>query len=193
MRVIGGTLKGRKLHSWKASLPLRPMMDQVKETVFNVLTPYFFDGCLFLDLFSGTGSIAIEALSRGAGTSHAVEKHPACMELIKINSQILPDSKKLVLHKKNVFLFLNQHKPPNTGEKKQKIQPFDIITADPPFDLRAAERIIKSLQNSSLIKKGTVTAIETGGGENLKSFYSGFSLFSKKTFNDKKIWFYEFQ
>ena len=180
MRIISGQLKGRKLAPWSQKLPLRPMTDRVKETLFNVLQPYFFENCLFLDLFSGTGNLALEALSRGAKSAHAVEKHPCCIELIKKNSQILPQPQKLVLHKKNVFSFI----------KQSKIR-FDIITADPPFPLKYGEKIMESLQKSLLTTKGTVIAIETGKKENLKNLYKSFYLFSKKTFNDKKIWFYE--
>lgn len=188
MRIISGTLKGRRLNPWQKKLPLRPMTDQVKETVFNVLSPYFFEGCLFLDLFSGTGNLALEALSRGADKAFAVEKNSSCIDLIKKNSQILPDSKKLIIYKKNVFSFLKQ------GEKKLWGKPaFDIIIADPPFAILAGEKIMKSLQNSSLSKKGTVVAMETSSKESLKNNYSDFYLFSKKVFSDKKVWFYEFQ
>ena len=190
MRIISGTLKGRKLSSWQKTLPLRPMTDRAKETVFNVLAPYFFEGCFFLDLFSGTGSLALEALSRGARQAHAVEKHPSCLKLIKKNSQILPEMNKLILHKQNVFSFLKQAENRAEG---QKTKAFDIIVADPPFAIQAGEKIMKSLQNSLLAKKGTVTAIETGQREDLKTNYSDFYLFSKKAFSDKRIWFYEYQ
>lgn len=186
MRIISGTLKGRKLNSWNRQLPVRPMTDKIKETVFNVLSPYFCEDCLFLDLFSGTGSLALEALSRGAKQAHAVEKHPLCIEIIKQNSKILPDNKKLVLHKKNVFSFLRQ-------ARKSKRKPFDIIVADPPFAINAGEIIMKNLQNSSLTAKGTIVVVETGGKEDLKNSYQDFYLFSKKTFNDKRVWFYEFR
>ena len=192
MRIISGTLKGRKLNPWKGKLPVRPMTDRIKETVFNVLAPYFFEDCLFLDLFSGTGNLALEALSRGAKQAHAVEKHPLCIEAIKKNSKILSDSKKLIVHKKNVFSFLKQASKSNLKEKTDR-KAFDIIVADPPFALKAGESIIENLKNSSLTTKGTVFVIETGKKEDLKNNYQDFYLFSKKVFNDKKVWFYEFQ
>ena len=217
MRIIGGTLKGRKLFSWKGPLPVRPMTDRIKETVFNVLAPYLHEGCLFLDLFSGTGSLALEALSRGAGQAHTVEKHPSCIKLIRKNAQLLPDPGKLILHRQNVFSFLNQasrpspeetenisqtvappferrsqSRPPADPSSKQKgyIGPFDIITADPPFALNAGPRLMEGLQNSYLTTKGTVIVIETGRRENLKDNDQNFRLLSQKLFNDKKIWFY---
>ena len=192
MRIISGSLKGRKLSAWKGKLPVRPMTDRIKESLFNVLTPYFFEDCLFLDLFSGTGSLAIEALSRGAKQAHAVENHPLCIKLIKKNSKILPDPKKLILHKKNVFSFLKQAEKSNL-EKPLNIKPFDIIVADPPFALNAGKSIMERLQDSFFTSRGAIIVIETGKGEDLKSNYQGFYLFSKKKFSDKKVWFYEFQ
>ena len=189
MRIVGGTLKGRKLNSWKGKPYLRPMTARIKETVFNVLTPYLFDGHLFLDLFSGTGNLALEALSRGAGQAHAVEQHPLSLRIIKKNSQILPEPEKLILHKKNVFSFLKKFQ--KNYKQKTEIKPFDLIIADPPFALQAGEKIIKGLQKSFLVKKGAVAVIETGHAEELKKHYFDFYLFSKKEFNDKKVWFYE--
>ena len=109
MRIIAGRYKGRKLYSWNKKLPVRPMTDRIKETVFNVLSPYFFESCKVLDLFSGTGSLSLEAFSRGAGEVHAVEKHPLCLQVIKKNISFLDPAQKFVLHKKNVFSFLRRH------------------------------------------------------------------------------------
>ena len=140
MRIISGDLKGRRFGLKIGRLPVRPMTDRIKETVFNVLAPYFFENCRFLDLFSGTGSLALEALSRGAGEAHVVEKHPLCIKMIRQNAKILPDSKKLVIHKKDVFLYLQQHRDSTPGNQavyfKEQIlnkSPFDIIIAGSAF------------------------------------------------------------
>lgn len=163
------------------------MTDSIKETLFNVLQPYLFEGFLFLDLFSGTGSLSLEAFSRGAESVHAVENHPGCIELIRKNIQKLAPEEKFTLHKKNVFSFLKQ------ARQSPKKARFDIIVADPPFSLQAGDRIMESLQNNPLADKGTVVAIETNQKENLKNNYLNCYLFSKKEFSDKRMWFYEFQ
>ncbi len=185
MRIISGTCKGRKL-SLKGPPSLRPMTNQAKEMIFNVLSPFFFEGCFFLDLFSGTGQLAIEALSRGAKASHAVEKDPACLKIIKKNALILPHPEKLLLHKANVFSFLKQKSVP----KSPKLVLFHIIIADPPFRLQAGESLMQILKNSPLPAPGSVVAIETSAKESLKINYGHFYLFSQKAFSDKKIWFY---
>ena len=188
MRIISGTCKGRKLNL-KGPAFLRPMTNQAKEMIFNVLSPFFFEGCFFLDLFSGTGQLAIEALSRGAKESHAVEKDPTCLKIIKKNALILPHPEKLLLHKANVFSFLKQKSVP----KSRKFPPFHIIIADPPFRLQAGESLMQILQNSPFPAPGSVVAIETSAKESLKINYGHFYLFSQKAFSDKKIWFYVYQ
>ena len=191
MRIIAGEWKGRKLSSWSERLAVRPMTDRVKETVFNVLSPYLFEGCKVLDLFSGTGSLALEALSRGASLAHGVENHSSCIRLIQKNRGFLPKDKKLWIHKKNVFSFLKQNQKTRGLKSQPEIPSFDIVLADPPFALKAGDFLMRAVSNSSLIHKETVIAVETGAGEELKNEYFDFYLFSKKDFNDKKVWFYK--
>ena len=173
-------------------MPLRPMTDKIKESLFNVLSPYFFEGCKVLDLFSGTGNLAFEALSRGAGEAHAIEKHPLCIELIQRNLERLkPHS--FILHKKNVFSVLKRSQKDLAPSllKKHNFPIFDFVLADPPFHLQTGDLIIKLLSNSRLIDKKSLIVIETSNKEELKGL--GFKLFSKKDFKDKRLWFYKSQ
>ena len=183
MRIIGGSLKGLHLASWKSSetFNIRPMTDGARETLFNVLQSHLNKEVLFLDLFSGSGSLSMEALSRGVREAHAVESHRLSIEIIKKNKQLLIQPKKLIIHKKEVFYFL----------KNSRLGPFHIIVADPPFPLKYGEKILEALVKSHLYVIGTIFIVETGRNEELKENYSCFYLFSKKDFNDKKIWFYE--
>ena len=181
MRIISGSLKGRRLRRFDRNLPLRPMTDRVKESLFATLTPFFHQDLRFLDLFSGTGNLSLEALSRGAREAHAVESHPRSLEIIKKNRQILPHPETLILHKRNVFSFLRDFKG----------APFDIIVADPPFPLKAGHSLMEKLSKSQLCTENTHIAIETGKGETLKERYHHLNLFSKKNFGDKQVRFYE--
>ncbi|MGH2621194.1 MAG: 16S rRNA (guanine(966)-N(2))-methyltransferase RsmD [Anaerolineales bacterium] len=83
IRVVAGTAKGRRLRPVPGE-GTRPVRDQVKEALFSILAPQI-DGCTFLDLFAGTGSVGIEALSRGASHSTFVEQHPRAIETIRQN------------------------------------------------------------------------------------------------------------
>ena len=83
MRVIAGTAKSLRLRTLDG-LDTRPTTDRIKETLFNIIGPSVY-GCIFLDLFSGSGGIGIEALSRGAREAVFVENNPRAMGCIKDN------------------------------------------------------------------------------------------------------------
>ena len=83
MRVIAGSAKRLQLKTLDG-METRPTTDRIKETLFNMISPYIYDS-IFLDLFSGSGGIGIEALSRGAKEAVFVEKNPRAMECIKEN------------------------------------------------------------------------------------------------------------
>jgi 16S rRNA (guanine(966)-N(2))-methyltransferase RsmD len=87
MRVIAGKFRSRKLKS-VGTLKLRPTSDRLRETLFNVLGPSVRDS-LFVDLYSGTGAVGIEAISRGARETIFVEAHPAAAQLIRANLEAL--------------------------------------------------------------------------------------------------------
>ena len=81
MRVIAGSAR-RLLLKTLDGLDTRPTTDRIKETLFNMLQPELAD-CMFLDLFSGSGAIGIEALSRGAGLAVMIENNPRALECIR--------------------------------------------------------------------------------------------------------------
>lgn len=83
MRVIAGKAKGYKLHMVPGDTT-RPVMDIVKESAFNIIAPYIFDAA-FLDLYAGTGSVGIEALSRGARMARFVDVNPKAVKTIQNN------------------------------------------------------------------------------------------------------------
>ena len=183
MRIISGSLKGcriRGFHPRRHSF-IRPMSDRVKESLFGILTPFLNKDTLFLDLFSGTGSLSFEALSRGVRQAHAVESHPQALHIIEKNKALLKKSEKLICHKRDVFSFL----------KSSREGPFHITVADPPFSLKAGEALLNSFVESHLYMKESIFAIETGPKEKLKDTYFCFQLFSMRDFCDKKIWLYE--
>src|SRR5690625_6876170 len=87
MRVIAGSHKGRKLKSVPGK-QTRPTSDKVKETVFHTIGP-FFTGGKCLDLFAGSGSLGIEALSRGMEQAIFIDQYPKAVQTIKRNLQLL--------------------------------------------------------------------------------------------------------
>ena len=180
MRIISGYLKGRKLAEFTAP-HIRPMTDRVKESIFNTLQPCLSTQTRFLDLFSGTGNLSLEALSRGARMALAVECELESIRIIEKNQKMLKQPRNLIIKRQDVFSFIQAYR----GE------PFDIIIADPPFDQMLGDRILTTLLKSHLYKKETLILIETSFQEQLSEQVENFKLFSKKNFGDKKVWFYE--
>jgi 16S rRNA (guanine(966)-N(2))-methyltransferase RsmD len=120
MRVIAGKYKGHHLYSAK-NQSIRPTTDRIKEHIFSVLNDFVTD-CRVLDLFAGSGSLGIEALSRGAESVTFVENSYNSIKVLRKNLERLPLQEPYYVVRKNVLTFLKQNK-----------EPFDLIFADPPF------------------------------------------------------------
>lgn len=119
MRVIAGLAKGRRLHAVPGSTT-RPILDRVKEALFNILSPDILDA-RFLDLFAGTGSVGIEALSRGATHADFVERSARAVATIRRNLRETGLADRGTVIRRDVFAFLE------TAEG-----PYDIIFLAPP-------------------------------------------------------------
>src|ERR1700728_2910160 len=104
MRIIAGLFKGHKLVSFDED-HIRPTTDRVKESVFNILTP-MIEGARVLDLFSGTGNLGFEALSRGAVKVDMIEKSPRSIAIIKKNIAHLKVTQGVEIHREDAVNFV---------------------------------------------------------------------------------------
>src|SRR6266567_1325542 len=97
MRIIGGSAKRRSLKSPSPSLGVRPILARIKKSLFDIIRPWL-EGSQFLDLYAGSGSVGIEALSRGAEFATFVDMNPNCLSIIRQNLSNLQlfDKAKLV-------------------------------------------------------------------------------------------------
>lgn len=132
-----------------ASLPVRPTTDMAKEALFNILyNTYDFEECNVLDLFSGTGNISIEFASRGIKQVTAVDKYPGCIYWMK---SVIEHYKLtgIELQKADVFKFLAQH-----------TKTYQIIFADPPYDLPTIPLIPKLVAERQLLAPNGMLVIE---------------------------------
>lgn len=120
MRVIGGNYKGHRLYSAN-NLSIRPTTDRIKEYIFSILGDFVKD-CRVLDLFSGSGSLGIEALSRGARSVTFIENSHNSIKVLKKNLNRLQVREPYSIIRKDVRAFLRKNK-----------SSFDLIFADPPF------------------------------------------------------------
>jgi 16S rRNA (guanine(966)-N(2))-methyltransferase RsmD len=120
MRVISGSAKGRKLESVPGDA-VRPITDRAKEALFSILGERV-RGARMLDLFGGTGSVGIEALSRGAAHVTFVERYPPALKVIGHNLQNTRLADRAYVVRGDAFKYL----------RRQRIGPFDIIYVAPP-------------------------------------------------------------
>lgn len=179
MRIIGGKYGGRKLVSFKAS-HIRPTTDRVKEVIFNKLQ-FDMEGADVLDLFSGTGSLAFEALSRGANKVQAVEFSKASVQVIEKNRKLLSVGAELQVAPSDVFKFLKHH------EEK-----YDIVLVDPPFTKKIADEALQALAQSHCLKQGSEVFIESTSQETVQDSYGPLLLKKRQSFGDKFLSHYIF-
>lgn len=107
IRVIAGTAKGRRLKLVPGDTT-RPIMDRVKESLFNIIGRDIYDAH-FLDLFAGTGSVGIEALSRGAAHATFLDSEKKAIQTIKENLALTHFTQRATIHHQDAFTFLEQH------------------------------------------------------------------------------------
>ncbi len=149
MRITGGILKGRNIEVAKG-LPVRPTTAFAGEALFNILNNLIdFEVVKFLDLFSGTGHISIEFASRGCKKLTAVDINFNCVNFLKQTAKTynLP----ITCIKQDVFKFLDE-----------TTETFDVIFADPPYDLANIEDIHKTIFHKQLLSPNGILIIEHG-------------------------------
>ncbi len=156
MRIVGGLYRGRNIVTPK-NFKARPTTDFAKEALFNILDNYYdFEEIEVLDLFSGTGSIAYEFSSRGAAWVEMVEKNFHHCEFINTNLKNFGISKARCI-KSDVFIYI-----------ERMSRPFDIVFADPPYDLPGIDLIPDKILKSKLLKENAWIVLEHGSGVNFK-------------------------
>lgn len=148
MRIIGGKLKGLRINP-PANLPVRPTTDLAKEALFNILYNQFdFEQIRVLDLFSGTGNISLEFASRGVPEVVSVDLDFGCFNYLKkISKELNLDN--IHAYKSDVFKFL-----------AMETEPFNLIFADPPYDLTRIPEIAKIVFERNLVKQGGYLIVE---------------------------------
>lgn len=158
MRIISGTLKGRRLKAPK-NLPVRPTTDMAKESLFNIINNlYYFDGITVFDLFAGTGNISYEFASRGTKNIFAIDANYNCIKYITKTSKEL--DLEITTLKSDVYGFL----------EKTNLQA-DLIFADPPYDFETEKflNIVNLVFERGLLKNDGVLVVEHSKHTDLSS------------------------
>lgn len=151
MRIISGKYKRRRFNV-PVSFNARPTTDFAKENLFNVLNNIIdFENMPALDLFSGTGSIALELLSRGCIKVVAVEKRREHSSFIKKVAKELSEEDKLKVVNGDVFKYL---------ESSTNMPSFDFVFADPPYKLSNLVELPNLIIKSNLLYPGAIIVLE---------------------------------
>lgn len=157
---------------------IRPTTDRVKESLFNIIQNEIEDAKV-LDLFSGTGNLGLEALSRGAKEVVFVEKSKKSIEILKKNLEKLKIKDGYQIIQKDVLSYL-----------KTSSDAFDIIFADPPFTEAMAHDVMQAASGSRVFKDSTLMTIESGRREKIEDDYSPLIRYDVREFGDKFLSFF---
>ncbi len=164
MRIIGGSRRRRQIVPPRG-FRARPTTDFAKENLFNVLQGIFdFEGIEVLDLFSGTGSISYEFASRGARRVVSVEQHPLHQRFIADTARELSFERVIESIKANAFVYLR-----SAAVRKG----FDIVFADPPYDLAGVETLPELVLGGGFLQDGGIFVLEHGSDRDF-STHPGF-------------------
>lgn len=156
MRIISGSHRGRQLRPPKG-LPVRPTTDLAKESLFNILTNRVdLEELSVLDLFAGTGNISFEFASRGAQSIVAVELNSRCTDYIQQAAREIGFGNLFVV-KANVFNYLKSVK-----------RKFDLIFADPPYDMKESSVLPALVFGNELLNPEGWLIVEHDSGMNFK-------------------------
>ncbi|UQS86465.1 16S rRNA (guanine(966)-N(2))-methyltransferase RsmD [Nicoliella spurrieriana] len=182
MRVISGKFGKRSLRAVPGRLT-RPTTDKVKESLFNMIGPYF-DGGNFLDLFAGSGGVAIEAVSRGFNSATLVDKQYAAIKTINENIKLTREPERFNVYKMTAESALNKL-------SKNSIS-FDMVFLDPPYKQAKMINDLANLSKLKLLNPGALVICETDNNTVLADDVPNYQLIRQKEYGLTVVSIYKF-
>ncbi|HED04223.1 MAG TPA: 16S rRNA (guanine(966)-N(2))-methyltransferase RsmD [Candidatus Fraserbacteria bacterium] len=181
MRIIAGSHRGRKLLERQAQ-GIRPMRAQVRAALFNILDQRL-PGSRFLDLFAGTGSVGLEALSRGVTQAVFIDWSPEAVRLITDNLRALElDGRARVYHQEALATL---------AQLEAQHEQFDLIFIGPPYGKNLAHRALGALGESALLRRGGLVIVEIFKKEELQEQYGQLQRIELRRYGDNLLVFYD--
>lgn len=187
MRITGGTGKGRKLSSPKGARDdIRPTSDRVREALFSILGERIPDARV-LDLFAGTGSLGLEALSRGAASAVFVDQSPQALELIRTNlhhcfARSPAELFRIDLSRAAGYTSLARRLDPG--------RQFDLVFLDPPYEKKLAEMALVMVDTTGLVAAGGTLIAEERWKVVLPEEVGSLRLKLHRRYGETGIWLY---
>ncbi|TCS93099.1 16S rRNA (guanine(966)-N(2))-methyltransferase RsmD [Hazenella coriacea] len=183
MRIIAGTARGTKLKMVPGK-HVRPTADRVKESLFQVIGPRF-DGDNILDLFAGSGALALEALSRGANQAILVDQSKSSIETIRVNVAATKMSNQVEIIRRDARAAIHLL-------KKKGLQ-FDIIFLDPPYLENLLIPVIQSIVKEELLKEEGLVVAEYPSREQLPEKFGALVETRRLDYGDTTISLYRIE
>ena len=180
MRVVGGEFRGRPL-AGPTGMDIRPTTDRARESLFNVLThrfPEALSGARVLDLFSGTGALGIEALSRGAAFALFVDQGAEARALVRRNIEALSLQGRTKIFRRDAA---------DLGVVGT-MAPFDALFADPPYGKGLGERALAAARDGGWLKPGALCIVEEAAGSPPQPV-AGFEKVDERAYGDTVLTF----
>ena len=181
MRVTGGRLRGRRLASFKG-LEIRPTSDRVREAIFDLLG-HHLAGEKVLDLFAGTGSLGIEALSRGAAWAIFIDHSPKAIDLIGRNLKLCGlESEGVVLRKDLLKGFPRRHRL-----LEEKV---DLVFVDPPYRKGMILPVLEELCGVGILRSSATLVAQSDQREVLPACVRSLETAKSKIYGETRITLY---
>jgi 16S rRNA (guanine(966)-N(2))-methyltransferase RsmD len=179
-RIIAGEAGGRRL-AVPPGERVRPTSDRVKESVFSALGPGRLVRARVLDLYSGSGALGLEALSRGAAAALMVERDPAAAAAIRTNIETLGFGDRAVLRVARVASVLAGGPP----------EPFDLALLDPPYDTPGVEleAVLEGLVERGWLAAGATVVVERAAGSEPLHWPEGWGSTWERCYGDTLVLF----
>lgn len=177
MRIIAGSSKGRRLVSPRHP-QIRPTSDRVKQALFDYLSPWIANASV-LDLFSGSGNLGLEALSRGAKRAVLVDNSADAIRLITRNAMSLGAISQCQIVRQEVFRYLKL--------AARTRQQFDLIFADPPYEFAEYRMLIELISGGQIMAQGGFFILEHHSRQKIEAPPGSFTLATTRILGDTAI------
>lgn len=182
LRVIGGELKGRKLYSDRGQ-KIRPTADRIRESIFNILSDRVRQAQV-LDLFSGTGALGIEALSRGAESVVFMDNSHRSLSVIKRNVQWCGIDSRVKIIKWHIQKNLDCLKWSRSG--------FNLVFIDPPYNRNLIKPTLMHLHGCKPLRSGACVVVEHSSMEPIPADRVGFELSDQRRYGKTLVSFLKY-
>ena len=187
MRITGGTSRGHALIGPKSSnRSIRPTSDRTREALFNILAREV-PGSSVLDLFAGTGSLGIEALSRGANLAVFVDQSRQALEIIHANLSHCFTAPRASL------IQLNLNRTDVIRQLKAKLPAellFDLVFLDPPYEKKLAQKTLQMVDKALIVRNRGLVIVEERKDEQLPGQCGSLKLIDQRTYGETGLWLY---